>query len=223
MNSIIFHLNKVVPHKVSCCLPFLLCVLWRPRFLICSIFGNCLFRCPRTKAVQHRVYYKYSFRPTWSVLFSMMTLPCWLWSTPWWIISRAWAAGGKQKYKNHCAHCPPFEKKHPGKSPGERKNHNSGRWNNYLRVSAALSWNLSVGTMFGLWPTVAALITSKQGPEADLPSRTSGAIPGQQTNKNLHKLTAWTMTPNPNCVRKTPSIYQRRFDRSSLVGNGLQL
>ena len=40
---------------------------------------------------------------------------------PSWIIRRILADGGKQKYRNDCAHCPPFEKRYPGKSSGEQK------------------------------------------------------------------------------------------------------
>lgn len=85
------------------------------------------------------------------------------------IISSILADGGKQKYRNDCAHCPPFEKRYLGKSSREQKNKNSGCCSNYLRVSSTLSWNISVATMSGVWLTVAAEISSKQGTRIEPP------------------------------------------------------
>lgn len=56
-----------------------------------------------------------------------------------------------------------------GNHQENKKNKNSGCCNNYFRVSGTLSWNISVATMSGLWPTVAAEISSKQGPRNEPP------------------------------------------------------
>lgn len=113
-----------------------------------------------------------------------MTLPSWLRSTPWWTISRA-RDGGNQKYKNHRGHCLPFEKKHPGKSPGERKT--------TILDAAIITLGyplLSLGIYqwapcLGFDPQLLHKSQANKGRGADLPLLRARSIPGQQTNTNL--------------------------------------
>lgn len=53
---------QVFLHRSNSCLPSLLRLLWKRHVLLCCICRNCLFRYSKTKAVRHRVNYKYSFR-----------------------------------------------------------------------------------------------------------------------------------------------------------------
>lgn len=107
---------------VSSCLPLLLRALWKLGFLICSDFSNCLLRYSRTKTVQDWVYYKYSLRTDQLDWFCFPRWPFPAGCHPHLGgLLGARADCEKQKYKNHRTHCVRFEKKHPGKSPGERK------------------------------------------------------------------------------------------------------
>lgn len=106
-----------------------------------------------------------------------MTLPCWLPSTPRGLLG-ARADGGKQKYKNHHTHCPPFEKEHPGKSPGEHKT--------TILDEAVITLGhaqLSLGIYqwapcLGFDPQLLHKSQANKGQEADLPLQTARTVPG---------------------------------------------
>lgn len=51
----------------------------------------------------------------------------------------------------------------------KKQNKNAGCCNNYVRVSSSLSWNISVATMSGVWPTVAVQISSKHWTRNEIP------------------------------------------------------
>lgn len=96
-----------------------------------SLEINCAVYYSWTHAMQHEAYYKHSFKAKKLDLFCFSADPSHFGCArlqftfqkkPSWIISGILADGGKQKYRNDCTHCPPFEKRHPGKSSREQKN-----------------------------------------------------------------------------------------------------
>lgn len=76
--------------------------------------------------MQREAYSKHSFKTNKLDLYCFSTDPSHLavlgYSLPSRIISSIFVDGGKQKYRNDCTHCPPFEKRYPGKSSREQKN-----------------------------------------------------------------------------------------------------
>lgn len=96
-----------------------------------SLEINCSVYYSWTHAAQHEAHYKHSFKtekldlfcfgadPSHSVALAY-SLPSEK-KKPSRIISSILADGGKQKYRNDCTHCPPFEKRYPGKSSREQK------------------------------------------------------------------------------------------------------
>lgn len=113
----------------------------------------------------------------------------------------------KQKYKNHRTHCPPFEKKHLGKSPGKHKTtilDEAVITLGYAQLSLGIyQW----APCLGFDPQLLHKSQVNKGQEANLPLETARTVPGQQTNQNLQKLITWTMTTNPNCVEKKNTAY----------------
>lgn len=132
---------------------------------------------------------------------SALTLPIWLCSDtvylsgkkkkkkPSWLISSILADGGKQKYRNDCTHCPPFEKRYPGKSSREQKNKK-------IQDAAIITLGypvLSHGIYqwppcLGFDPQLLQKSQENKGQEMSLPLWTA------ETKSNLAQLTTWTMT-----------------------------
>ncbi len=139
--------------------------------------------------MQHEAYYKHSFKTKKLDLFCFSDDPSHLaalgYSLPFrkkkpsWIISSILADGGKQKYRNDCTHCPPFEKRYPGKSSREQKNkkiqdaaiitlgypvlsHGIYQWPPCLRFDPQLLWKFQ----------------ANQGHELILPLWTAKTVPG---------------------------------------------
>lgn len=163
---------------------------------------NCAVYYSWTHAAQHEAYYKHSLKTEKLDLFCFGVDPSHLavlgYSLPFrkkekkkpsWLISSILADGGKQKYRNDCTHCPPFEKRYPGKSSREQKNKK-------IQDAAIITLGypvLSHGIYqwppcLGFDPQLLQKSQENKGQEMSLPLWTA------ETKSNLAQLTTWTMT-----------------------------